>query len=241
MQGKKKLFRTLGIIFFSIGILVGMVMFIFMNWAYLEAYFFFGYSAPADRNLTTLRCPLLMTTSETGVVTISLTNTTDRDLSPSIQTEISYYGAAMLERANHPLPAGETRKVSWTVTSDDMVFGHLIMARVYVFSTFTLPSRSNTCGTVVVNIPGWTGTELFVTLLAFSLACLAAGWGLWLGGSRPLQADGLIATRAMVIFTGVVLLGIIAGCYGWWGLGLVCTVASVLLIITVVGYYIQNV
>ncbi len=36
------------------------------------------------------------------------------------------------------------------------------MARVFVFSTFTLPSRANTCGTVMVNLPGLTGIELFV-------------------------------------------------------------------------------
>jgi hypothetical protein len=240
MQGKKKLLRTLGIIFFSIGILVGMAMFILMNWANYEAYFYFGYTAPADKTLATLRCPLLMTTSETGTVTISITNSTDRDLSPLIRTEISSFGAARSERTNYPLAAGETRRLSWTVTSGDIVFGHLIMARVFVYNTFTLPSRASTCGTMVINLPGLTGFQLFVIVLAFSLACMAAGWSLWLTGSRPLLADGLIATWAMSIFTAVVLLGILAGCIGWWGVGLICCVASVLLIITVVGYYIQK-
>jgi len=240
MQSKKKFFRELGIIFFSAGILVGMVMFILMNWAYFEAYFFFGYTAPADKALTSLRCPLLMTTADTGVVTISITNNTDRDLAPLIRTEISYFGAAKSERTEYPLAAGETRRLNWTVTPDNMVFGHLIMARVFVYSSYTLPSRSSTCGTLVVNLPGLTGIQLFIITLVFSLIGIAAGWGLWLAGSRPLQADGLIATRAMVIFTVVVLIGILAGCIGWWGAGLICTVASVLLIVTVVGYYIQK-
>jgi hypothetical protein len=240
MQGKKKLFRILGIIFFSAGILVGMVIFILMNWAYFEAYFYFGYAAPADKTLTTLRCPLLMTTSDMGAVTISITNNADRDLAPSIRTEISYFGAARSERTNYPLAAGETRRLSWSVTSNDMVFGHLIMARVFVYSAFTLPSRANTCGTVVVNLPGLTGIQLFVIVLAFSLACMAAGWGLWLSGSRPFQADGLIATQAMSLFTVIVLLGLLAGFVSWWGVGLICIVASVLLIIAVVGYYIQK-
>jgi hypothetical protein len=240
MQGKKKLFRTLGVIFFSASVLVGMLMFILMNWAYFESYFYFGYTFPADKALTTLRCPLLMTTAETGAVTFNITNNTDRDLSPLIRTEISYYGAARSERINYPLAAGETRRLRWTVTSDDMVFGHLIMARVYVYSTFTLPSRTNTCGTVVVNLPSLTGIQLFVIVLAFILVCMALGWGLWLAGSRPLQTEGVIATRAMAVFTPVVLLGVLAGCMGWWGAGLFCAVAGVLLILTVVGYYIQK-
>jgi len=109
-----------------------------------------------------------------------------------------------------------------------------------VYSTFVLPSRTNTCGTVVVNLPGLTGIQLFVIALAFILVCMAAGWGLWLTGSRPLLKDGIIATRAMVAFTAVVLLGILAGCMGWWGAGLFCAVAGVLLTLTVVGYYIQK-
>jgi len=239
MQNKKKLFRTLGIILFSTGVLIGILMFVLMNWATFEAYFFFGH-APADKSLTTLRCPLLMTQTDTGTVNISITNNSDRDLSVLIKTEISYFGAAKLVQTTYPLAVGETRRLSWTVTSENMVFGHLILARVFVNSVYSLPSRANTCGSVMVNLPGLTGIQLFIIVLASSLMCMAAGWGLWLAGSRPLQTDGIIATRAMVIFTVVVLLGILAGCIGWWGLGLICTVASVLLIITVVGSYIQK-
>ena len=240
MQTKKKLFRTLGIIFFSIGILAGMVMFIFMNWAYFEANFYFGYTFPADKPLTTLRCPLLMTSSETGAVTASMTNNTDRDLSILVQTEISYFGAATSERLSYPLAAGETRRLSWTVTSDDIVYGHLIIARVYVFNAYTFPSRTNTCHTMVVDLPGLTGIQPFIIVLALSLVSLMAGWGLWLAGSRPLRAEGLIATRAMALLTAVVLLGLLAGWIGWWGLGLICCVVSVLMIFTVGGYYIQK-
>jgi hypothetical protein len=240
MQSKTKLLRTLGIIFFSTGVLVGIIMFVLMNWAYFEANFFFGYTAPAEKTLTTLRCPLLMTTSDTGAVNISITNNSDRDLEPLIRTEISYFGAAKSERTNYSLAAGETRRLSWTVTSDDMVFGHLILARVFVYSTYTLASRTNSCGTVVVDLPGLTGIQLFVIVLVLSLAGMTAGWSLWLAGSRPLHAEGLIAMRAMVILTIVVLLGILAGMIGWWGVGLICTVGSVLLIYTVVGYYIQK-
>jgi hypothetical protein len=241
MQSKKKLYRTLGITLFYAGMLAGMAMFVMMNWAYFEAYFFFGYSIPADKTLTTLRCPLLMTTGETGAVTMSVTNNTDRDLEALIRTEISYYGAARSERVYYPLAAGETRNLSWTVTSDDMVFGHLVMARVYVYNAYTLPSLTKTCGTVMLNLPGLTGIELFFIVLAFSLASMATGWGLWLTGSRPLQADGLIATRAMVIFTVITVIGLLAGIIGLWGVGLICTVGGVLLIFTVAGYYIQKV
>jgi hypothetical protein len=239
MQEKKKILRTLGITLFTAGILVGTVMFIFMNWAYLEAYFYFGYTAPADKPLTTLRCPLLMTTSDTGKVTIRLTNNTRLDLAPLIRTEISSFDVTRSEKSNYPLAAGETRKLSWAVTSNDMVFGHLVMARVYVFSTYTMPSRANTCGTVMVDLPGLSGIALFILALIFILVCMTAGWILWLGGSRPFQTKERIAIRAMVFFSVAVLLGLIAGIAGWWVVGAFSTVACVLLILVVVVYYMQ--
>jgi hypothetical protein len=243
MKNNSKLFRTLGTLIFIPGILVGMVMFVFMNWANFEAYFYFGYSAPADKALTSMRCPLMLTTPETGEVTIKITNDSDRDLSPLIRTETSYYGAAKLESVNYPLKAGETRRLSWKVNSDAMVFGHLVMARIFVYRAFTLSSYTKTCGTVMVNVPGLSGIQLFSITLGFILLCMGGGWGLWLAGNRPLhalKAEGRIAIRAMVLFTAVVLVGLIAGITGMWGIGLLCTVASVLLIIVVGGYYLQK-
>jgi hypothetical protein len=241
MQSTQKLFRTLGIILFCAGVLAGMVMFILMNWAYFEASFYFGYSAPADKKLTNLRCPLVMTTSDTGEVTMSVTNTTKMDLSIPVQIELSYYGAANLVNTAYPVSAGETRSLSWPVTSDNLVFGHLVMARVYQFSAYTLPSRTNTCGTVMVALPGVTGMEVFISMLVFSLGGLAAGWGLWLAGNRPLQGEGIIATRAMTFFTIIVVLGFLGGILGWWGLGLICAAGVLLLTISVAGYYIPKI
>jgi hypothetical protein len=240
MQEKKKILRTLGITLFIAGILVGTVMFIFMNWAYLEAYFYFGYTAPANKPLTTLRCPLLMTTSDTGEVTIQLTNNTKLDLAPAISTEISSFDMVRSEENNYPLASGETRKLSWAVTSNDMAFGHLVMARVFVFGAYTLPSRSGTCGTVMVNLPGLSGMALFLLALIFILVCMTAGWILWLGGSRPIQIQEQNAIRAMLFLTIAVLLGLIAGIAGWWVVGIFCTVACLLLILVVVVYYLQK-
>jgi hypothetical protein len=230
----------LGVILFSAGILVGMLMFIFMNWAYFEAAFYFGPMATADKSLTSLRCPLLLTSAESGEVTMRLTNTTAKDLSISIQIEKSFYGAATLDKADYPVAAGATESINWAVTPDNLVFGHLVMARVYQYHSYTLPSRSRTCGTVVAPVSGLSGIQVFIILLVFSLGGMASGWMLWLAGNRPLKGEGIIATRAMLFFTAVVLLGLLGGFVGWWMLGLVCAAAGVLLTIAVAGYYVQK-
>jgi hypothetical protein len=240
MDGRKKIFRTLGVIFFSVGVLLGMVMFILMNWAFLEATYFFGYNVRPEKALSTLRCPLLMTTTDQGTVSLSLTNSTDRDLPFIVRTEFNDFNAATLDRRSYPFKPGETRTLSWPVSSAKTAFGHLILARVYVFSAFTLPSLGGTCGTVVVDLPGLTGVELFKIVLGASLAGMAAGWGFWFAANRPLQKDGIISRRAMSFFTALVVIGLVAGVIGWWGLGLMCAVGCLLMIISVVGYYVQK-
>jgi hypothetical protein len=240
MQKNKKYLSPLGITLFSIGIFIGMVMFFLMNWANLEAYFYFGYSTPADKNLTSLRCPLLITPSDTGKVTIRISNETGRDLEPSVETDISSHNVTRSEENSYLLTAGQTRKLGWNITSDDIVFGHLILAHVFVHRVYTLPSCANTCGTLVVNLGGLNGNQLFVVVLVMTIVCLAIGWSLWQAGNRSPLRKERIATMAMAILTGVVLLGILAGCIGWWGVGIFCGVGSILLIITVIGYYVQN-
>jgi hypothetical protein len=83
--------------------------------------------------------------------------------------------------------------------------------------------------------------EVFISMLVFSLGGLAAGWGLWLAGSRPLKREGIIATRAMTFFTIIVVLGLFGGLLGWWVLGLICAAGGVLLTISVAGYYIPKI
>jgi hypothetical protein len=240
-ESKKKLYRRLGIILFIAGSLVGLVLFVLLNWAYFEAYFYFGYAAPADKTLTSLHCPLLMTTSDQGEVSIRISNDSDRDLEPPVRIELSYMGAATSDKVGYALKAGETRLINWPVSSEQMVFGHLVMARAYVYRVYTLPSYVDTCGTVMLDLPGLSGTAVFVIAMLFITACMSAGWALWLMGTRPTKTEWLVMTRAMVLFTIAVVLGLLGGLLGWWGMGLLCTIACLLLIFTVGGYYIQKV
>jgi hypothetical protein len=95
-----------------------------------------------------------MTTMETGAVTISITNKTDRDLSPLIRTEISYYGAASSERSNYPLAAGETRRLSWTAwltgSRPLQVDGLIATSAMTIFTVVVLPG-------ILAGCIGWWG------------------------------------------------------------------------------------
>ncbi len=239
MQTRAKWLRFSGIFFFSISTLFGAVLFGLINWAALEAYFYFGYGAPADKPLTTLKCPLIMTAAETGSVTISYTNLSDRTASPDVRTDISYLDLVRSDLSQPSFAPGETRKLRWKVTSSDVVFGNLIMAQVNIARYSTLPSREGTCGILFVNLGRLKGGQALGIALAIWLASVLLGWGLWLRGTRHVQGRIHNATVVMILLTAAVLVGMLAGDKGLWGLGIACLVLVVLLSVAVVGYFIQ--
>lgn len=234
-----KLGRPLGIIFFSCGILAGMLLFALLSWAGLEAYTYFDYM-PAEQALTTLKCPFVLTTHEIGQVTVTYANPSRLTLAPQFQVEIS---SPELYRTVNTAPSfapGETKELRWTITSQDVVFGHLILAEVYVSPVYDTPDREGRCGTLWVDLPQLTGMEIFAGGLAASLLLTGLGWGLWIAGRRPRQGGRPDVTRAMLALTAVVALGTIAGIGGWWLIGLACLVLSILLILSTLGYVIQR-
>jgi hypothetical protein len=241
MNPLSKLTRPLGIVFFSLGILGGMLLFALLSWAGLEAYFYFDYM-PAEEALTTLRCPFVLTTHESGQVTVTYSNPSRLTLAPQFQAEIS---SPELYRTITTAPAfapGETKELQWTISSQDVVFGHLILAEVYESPVYGTPDREGRCGTLWVDLPQLSGAQVFDGGLAASLLFMALGWGLWIAGHRPpVRSSGPDVTRAMLALTALVLFGMIVGVLGWWLIGVVCLVLTILLILSTLGYVIQRI
>ena len=234
-----KLTRSLGIAFFSFGILAGTLFFALLSWARLEAFFYFDY-VQAEKTLTTLNCPFVLTTGEQGQVSVTYTNPANRTVSPQIMTEISSPGLFRTINTTPTFAAGETKRLQWTVTSQDVVFGYLTLAEVYVSPVYGATDQDATCGILWVDLPELTGSEIFAGVLAASLLCVTLGWGLWTSGRGPLQGGGREVTRAMLALTSVVLLGMIAGVFGSWLLGVICLGFTVLLVVSILGYTIQR-
>jgi hypothetical protein len=139
-----------------------------------------------------------------------------------------------------PLDPGETQQLEWTVTSDDAAFGRLVLVRVHLFGKYPLPSRSASCGILVIKLPYFTGRLIFAVILLISLLCMAAGACLWLIVNRPLRDLNLTVMRAMGGLAASVLLGILISLPGHWMIGGVVFVVTLLLIGATIGYFVTR-
>lgn len=241
MNSKNKIIRTLGVLIFSVGVLLGMTLFGIVIWGDLEASLF-NVSMRGNAPLTTLRCPVMVTTTEVGKVAATFTNPFERPVEFYVRAHISEGHVTLMRevKTTLPLDPGETQTLEWTVTSDDAAYGRLIFARVRLGAKYPLPSRHRACGILVVDLPYFTGNQIFALAFAVSLLSMAIGAGLWVVTHRPLRGLGLQVIAAMGALAGSILVGTIVGLRGsWLPAGLIFAI-TFLLIGVIIGYFVNR-
>ena len=225
----KTILKILSILIFVIGILSGMALTAGTATASLESDFYFGPGYPSDEALKTLKCPVLMTSQEVGVISVSLLNTTDKTIEPMIQLEISNPGMFENPREKYPIESGASREIQWEVTSENAVFGRLILIRAYQFPTYRTPSRSGTCGILMLDLFGLSGDQILTLVFLVSVISMLVGMGMWLLLNQPLRGKPWKASRAMLAVACSVLVGMVVGYYSIWLLGIVTLVVALLM------------
>jgi hypothetical protein len=234
----KAILKILSVLIFAIGILIGMALTAGTVVASLESDFYFGPGYPSDEGLKTLKCPVVMTSQEVGVISVSLVNTTDKTIEPMIQLEISNPGLFENPREKYPIEVGASRRIQWEVTSENAVFDRLILIRAYQFPTYRTPSRSGTCGILMVDLFGLRGNQILTLVFTTSLVCIGLGLGMWLLLNRPLRGKPWMASRAMLAVASSVAVGMVVGYYSIWLLGIIALVLALLMSAEVIKQFV---
>ncbi len=234
MTRHKKILRSLAIFFFSLGMLFSMALAGVASWADLEATFY-GFERLTNERLTTLQCPVLMTVTETGTISAAVSNLSDVTVKPKLRIYVSGPGLFRAADVQITLDPGETQQVHWTVTSEDVDYKFLIMAKVLAFPYYMASTREGTCGILVLNLPNLTGSQVFDFALAAALSGLLIGLGLWIASGPQLKRRILDSSRAMTFLAILTLVDIFVSLRGAWLFGLILFLATALLIIVVLA------
>jgi hypothetical protein len=90
-------------------------------------------------------------------------------------------------------------------------------------------------------VPLLSGRAALTLGVVASLACMAAGGGLWLAGNRPLREGfRMDLARGMGTLAASVLVGMFVGFMGWWLLGVLVVFATLLTIIELLRHVMQG-
>ena len=187
----------LGLVILSIGVLIGLVFYGFAVWAGLEASLF---APPGDGSgpLGTLTCPVMITTRETGVIQATFSNSTDSPFRAVVKATITE-GAVILTRQvgdAFRLQPGEMQLRQWEVTAKDAAWNRFVFFRLSVFQ-YPVPSKTASCGVLVVDLPAFTGAQVTAFLTVVSITLMVIGLALWSANNRPLTGRKMNITLAL--------------------------------------------
>lgn len=198
------------------GILMGLLLSLLAVWADYESVAY-GFPRRARAPLQGLACPVFMGRNERGVVYLKISNPTDRNLSPSIRTQISTSSVPVSQLEAVRLAPGEQVTLQRAVGPENIDLGMFIFVDALVYAVYPLPDRQTTCGILV--IPFSDGTYPWILGTALSVLFMAAGTYL-------LYKNELTVARSRPLFVMLIatILAMTLGYIGWW-------LGSILLII----------
>lgn len=235
---KIKLARIVASGLFLAGVLLGLFMSAGLNLASLEGFVYFGTDRTSQEKLKTLRCPTILSSNESSLVTATITNTTDQVILPIFKIQISDQTdlwSTVSQKAS--IAPGETRQLQWKIDSRNVAFGYLVLVHVSQSTAYLTPSREDTCGTWVLNIPYLNGLQILWIGCLGALLLMAAGIVTWTVGNQPLVGRPRFIRQAMLFLALAVLGGIAAGIFDLWLVGVVCLMLSVLTLIAIFSFF----
>jgi hypothetical protein len=237
MTTKNKLFGRLGVILFAIGVLLGMALIGITIWTDMEASFFDSVmGGRADEPLKTLRCPVLMTTAETGRIRATFENVADKPIELRIRAHVTDGFVTLMREANSTLPLepGEKGEVEFTLSAEDRAYRWLILARVLQFRHYPLPARQAACGVLVLDVPFLTGNQLFALVITATVLCLGGGIALWSVAHWPLRRSALATARTMGALVVCLLIGFLVSLSGTFLIATLLFAINLLLIFEII-------
>jgi len=231
-------FRRLGTALFFIGALIAILVAVGSAWADYEGLSYFATGAAYDP-LHGLRCPVLLSQGDVGVVSLSFQNPTDKSIEPFYEVEVSGLTATRQLEGRLVVDPGMTQDAAWTVDAGDVDLGYFIFVKADVLPVAGYHTRQATCGILVVPLPGPTGDSTLFLMVTVSALCMLAGLILPVIGVAPAEAakfdrEASTPWRRLIQTLGVTsALAMLAGLAGWWLAALVlCAICLLLLVIS---------
>ena len=222
---------------YMVGVLIGLCLIVIATWADMESALY-GFPRLAQAGLGGFHCPVLMTDHDTNMVSLKVSNPLDQSINPAIMIMISTSTVADEFIENVELAPGESKILEWTVGPDNIDLEHFIFAKVLMYSAYPLPSKEDTCGIFIVNLPG--SGKIFLPILVV-ISLLGMGWGIY-GMNRFGFSNGWLEKnfRPMSFLALIVVLGLIVSFMVGWIQAILLLAVAVLMVFILLGSFFMN-
>jgi hypothetical protein len=234
--------RLIGVVLFTIGVILGMFLIGVSVYADFEATLF-EVSIISDQVIRPIQCPIFISRNETGLVTTTLKNSGGNTREYRIQAHISKGHLILIRKLENILylDPDQSQKITWEIYPQDAAFNHLILVKVLIVNAGTNTTHKGSCGVVVLNLPGEiNGRQLFWVSFISALVFLVSGASFWWKFGRSYTGRRLEATRSILGLGVLVLVGLISTATGIWELAAGSFYVGMLMIGVIVPHFMIN-
>ena len=165
-----------------------------------------------------LKCPLALSSHETGTISAVISNSLDKEVLPVVIADISREGSPQEISETVTLAPHASKAMTWHVDSSNILFGRLILVNISQRNYSDLPAREGYCGILLLNILGMNGRLILILLCSVSLLCLILGGVIWLRIHSPIREADAIILRPFASLAVLATLALITALLRWWGL-----------------------
>lgn len=221
----KTLAPILPILLFVMGVIIGLTLAILATWPDFEASSY-EFARNTNTPLNGLMCPIILNTNEMGTVSLTVSNTTDKLLTPSVKTQISTSDDPISFLESLRLPAGQAKKMEWSIGPENIDLHYFIFVKALVYASYPIPNREATCGTFIMDLP-MSGAAFLILMVTLSLTGIGSGlYMLNRINQRPERAE--MNLRPMYFLAVLILLALSLSFMGWWIQSIVVIVIAIL-------------
>lgn len=214
-----------GILIFAAGVLLGVGLTLASTWANFEADFY-GFQHLATDHLSGVSCPPLLTLHEQGSVRVQATNPSAKTVNPIYRIDTSSRLAPETYQEQFSLAPGATRELTRPLNAGNIDLGFFVFVKVYRYPAYPLPSAETACGSLVLNLPWFSGGQIYAVWLALSLLSLPLGLWLWDSAGRRLNDKPFSAARFLALLT---LAGLFVSAQAAWVPGMLILAVSLIM------------
>ncbi len=217
-----------GTLIYIVGLLLALLLALAAIWGDFEAVSYFN-TGGSYAQFGGLHCPILISQSEVAPVSATFENGTDKTIEPYYEVQISGMAAQRSFDKQLQLLPHSSMTVRWTVSASDIDLGWFVMVRLTVLPFAGNPAREATCGMMVLNLGGLTGSQVLPWVVALSLLAIVLGLTLREGTGLPGTSKESTLRNGMRAASVAVLLGMLTGFLGLWLIGLIFSAITILL------------
>ena len=233
---QKRPSSTLGIILYTIGLLVGAAFILFTIWGDFESGAFWGTQEagsyvvrqPIFAELGGLNCPIFVKADSSGEISTKVINESDEANNLIFQISVSDPSNSDGQRNEFheiELAPRESRVFKWQVSDANKVFGRVVLVRTYLYKNILMgPARTKSCGVLVNDIINLNNNQLVFILVTVSISLMGIGLWLYYRANRPLKKRAERLTFALAWMLALVIIASATGLFGFYiitmGLGI---------------------